>query len=79
MLERKGGSGGGRLKRGTHCTVDGTLSICPVGGGEAFYSVHLTGKVEESLLSCWCGFSGCHSRSSWWHCLPFDERHWDRL
>lgn len=32
MLERKRGSGGGRLKRGTHCTAARTLWISPVGG-----------------------------------------------
>lgn len=26
------GPGGGRLKRGTHCSVDGTLCTRPVGG-----------------------------------------------
>lgn len=30
-------------------------------GREGFNTVHLTGKVEESFLSCWCGFSSCHT------------------
>lgn len=36
------------------------LQLVPVdmpSGREGFNSVPLTGKVEESFLSCWCGFS----------------------
>lgn len=47
MLERKGGPGGGRRKRGTRCTVDGTLCVCPVGGKP------LTACTLHER-SCWC-------------------------
>lgn len=56
MLERKGGSGGGRLKRGTHCTVDGTLSICPVGGGEPLTVCILHERSKNPCCHAGVGF-----------------------